>query len=57
MEWERVSNDEIEQAFVHFFGLSSAMLAKICDLIIAADRGQQFLADGSPNMVQSLSAS
>jgi len=38
MEWERVSNDEIEQAFVHFFGLSSATLAEICDLVIAEDR-------------------
>jgi len=56
MEWERVSNDEIEQAFVHFFGLSSVTLAEICDLIIAADRGQQFLTDGSPNTVHWLSA-
>lgn len=56
MRWENASHDEIERGFSHFLGLSSASLAEVCDLIVAADTAQLFLADGSPDMVQWLSA-
>ena len=56
MEWERVSNGEIEEGLSQFFGVSAAGLAKACLWLREADRRQQFLADGSPNMTQWLSA-
>jgi len=56
MDWERVSNDEIEEGLNQFFGVSAAGLAQACLWLREADRRQQFLADGSPNMVQWLSA-
>lgn len=56
MEWERVSNDELERGLAHFFGLTSAGLARACEWLIEADTRQLFLADGSPDMVQWISA-
>jgi len=55
MEWERVTNDEIEKGLSQFFGVSAAGLAQACLWLREADRRQQFLADGSPNMTQWLS--
>ena len=56
MDWESVSNDEIEEGLGQFFGVSAAGLAEACLWLREADRRQQFLADGSPNMTQWLSA-
>jgi len=56
MGWENASHDEIERGLGHFFGLSAAGLANACVVIVEADRAQLFLADGSPDMVQWLSA-
>lgn len=38
------------------FGEVAAGLARACDLIAEADRGQEFLVDGAPNMAQWLTA-
>ncbi len=56
MEWEKVSNDQLEEGFGQFLGLVSAGLARVCQWLVEVDRRQQFLADGSPDMVQWLSA-
>lgn len=56
MGWENATHDEIERGLSHFFGLTSAGLANACEVIVEADRAQLFLADGSPDMVQWLSA-
>jgi hypothetical protein len=56
MEWERSSNDQVEMALSHLLGLSAAALAEVCDLLLVVDHRQQFLADGSPDPVQWLSA-
>ncbi len=39
-----------------FLGLANAGLAAACDWLIEADRRQQFIADGSPDLVQWLGA-
>jgi hypothetical protein len=56
MEWERVSNDEVDEGIGHFLGLVSAGLAAACDWLIEADRRQQFLADGAADLGQWVSA-
>ena len=48
MGWEIASNDEVETGLGQFFGLAAGALGAACDLLIEADRRQQFLADGSP---------
>ena len=50
------SNDQVDAGIGHFLSLSAAALAAACEWILEADRGQLFLADGSPNLVQWLSA-
>jgi hypothetical protein len=30
MEWEKVSNDQLEEGLAHFLGLVSAGLARVC---------------------------
>jgi hypothetical protein len=56
MEWERVSNDDLEVGIGHFFGLVSAGLGKACLWLREVDRRQMFLADGAPDLVQWCSA-
>ena len=56
MSWGESSNDQVDEALAHFLGLASASQARVCELIGEADHRQQFLADGSPNVVQWLSA-
>lgn len=51
MDWNRVSNDEIDEAIDHFSGLSSAALARVCDLIGVVDARQSWMADGARNLV------
>lgn len=50
------SNDQVDAGIGHFLSLSAAALAAACDWLMEADRGQLFLADGSPNLVQWVSA-
>ncbi len=52
-EW---TPDVVESGIGQFLGLSAAALASACEWLIEADRAQLFLADGSPNLVQWLSA-
>ncbi|MCZ6456786.1 MAG: DUF222 domain-containing protein, partial [Actinobacteria bacterium] len=56
MDWGESSNDQVDEALAHFLGLAAASQARVCQLVGEADRRQQFLADGSPNLVQWLSA-
>jgi hypothetical protein len=56
MEWERVSNDEVDLGIGHFLGLVSAGLAAACEWLIEADHRQQFLADGARDLGQWVSA-
>ena len=56
MSWGESSNDQVDEALAHFLGLAAASQARVCQLVGEADRRQQFLADGSPNLVQWLSA-
>ncbi len=50
MDWERVTNDEIDETLTHFVALTSASQAQICELVREVDRRQQFLADGSRSL-------
>ncbi len=56
MDWERVTNDQIDETLTHFVGLTSASQARICELVREVDRRQQFLADGSRTLTDWLSA-
>ena len=50
------SSDQVETGISQFLSLSAAALAAACEWILEAGRGQLFLADGSPNLVQWVSA-
>lgn len=50
MDWERASNDQVDAAFDHFSGLTSAALARICELISEVDTRQSWMADGARNL-------
>jgi hypothetical protein len=51
MGWERATTDEIELALDHFAGLTSAGLARICELIGEVDVRQSWMADGARSLV------
>ena len=53
---ERYSNDQVEMGIRHFLALSTAAQAAACEWLMEADRGQQFLADGSRDLVHRVSA-
>ncbi|MGH8872302.1 MAG: DUF222 domain-containing protein [Acidimicrobiia bacterium] len=53
---ERYSNDQVERGIGHFLALSAAAQAAACEWLMEADRGQQFLADGSRDLVHWVSA-
>lgn len=50
MDWERVTNDEIDEALDHFSGLTSAALARVCELIQVVDVRQSWMADGARSL-------
>ena len=50
MGWERASTDQVEEALDHFGGLTSAGLAKVCELIGEVDVRQSWMADGARNL-------
>jgi Domain of unknown function (DUF222)/HNH endonuclease len=56
MEWGNASNDQVDQVLGHLFSGRSAFDAEICKWLATVDSRQQFLADGSPDLVQWLSA-
>src|SRR3970282_1514493 len=56
MEMERFSNDQVDQVLGQLLSGLAVFHAVVCSWLIEVDRGQRFLADGSPNLVQWLSA-
>ncbi len=56
MSWGEGFEIGAADRLVDVFGEVAAGLARACDLIAEADRGQEFLADGAPNMAQWLTA-
>lgn len=56
MTWGEASADELEQAFDHFFGLTSAGLGRVCELIREVDRRQAWMADGARTLADWVSA-
>ncbi|HSJ82391.1 MAG TPA: DUF222 domain-containing protein [Acidimicrobiia bacterium] len=56
MESERFSNDQVDQVLGHLFSALAVFHAGICEWLVEVDRGQRFLADGSPDLVQWVSA-
>lgn len=56
MDWQEATNDQIDEAFDHFTGLSSAALAKVCDLIRVVDVRQSWMDDGARNLTDWVSA-
>jgi hypothetical protein len=56
MEWERVSNDEIDDGIGHFLGLVAAGMAAACEWLMEVDRRQQFLGDGARDLAEWVSA-
>jgi hypothetical protein len=51
MGWERATTGEIELALDNFAGLTSAGLARVCELIGEVDVRQSWMADGARNLV------
>ena len=56
MSWGETFERPAGGRLADVLGGVSAGLAEACDLIVVADRGQEFLADGAPTMTQWLSA-
>jgi hypothetical protein len=56
MEWREATNDQIEQAFDHFSGLSAAGLARVCELIAEVDVRQSWMADGATSLTDWVAA-
>jgi len=56
MDWERVTNDEVDEALDHFSGLASAALAGVCELIGVVDVRQSWMADGARSLADWVSA-
>ncbi|HIE21270.1 MAG TPA: HNH endonuclease [Acidimicrobiia bacterium] len=56
MSWEPPHETTAGDRMAGRFRRISSELAEICDLIVEADRHQEFLADGAPHVVQWLTA-
>jgi len=56
MSWGEVSNDQIDEAFDHFHGLSSAGLANVCELIVEVDVRQSWMSDGARSLTDWVAA-
>jgi hypothetical protein len=56
MNWGEISNDQLDEAFAHFFGLSSAGLASVCELIREVDDRQSWMSDGARSLTDWVSA-
>jgi hypothetical protein len=56
MERERFTNDQADGVLSHLFSGLAVFYAEICEWLIDVDVSQRFLADGSPNLGQWVSA-
>lgn len=56
MAWKSATNDEIDQAFDQFFGLASAGLARVCELIAEVDERQSWMEDGATSLIDWVAA-
>jgi hypothetical protein len=56
MGWEKTPNDRIDLALDHFSGLTSAGLAKVCELIGLVDQRQSWMADGARSLTDWVSS-
>jgi hypothetical protein len=56
MDWREASNDQIDRALDRFAGLSSAGLARVCDLIGEVDVRQSWMADGARSLTDWVAA-
>jgi hypothetical protein len=56
MSWGESSNDQIDEAFAHFHGLSSAGLARVCELIVEVDVRQSWMSDGARSLTDWVAA-
>jgi len=56
MEWREASNDQVDEAIDRFAGLSSAGLARVCDLIAEVDVRQSWMADGARSLTDWVAA-
>jgi hypothetical protein len=56
MEWREATNDQIDEALDHFAGLSSAAMARVCDLIAEVDARQAWMGDGAGSLTDWVAA-
>lgn len=56
MEWDKATQDQIDEALDHFAGLSSAGLARVCDLISEVDARQSWMDDGARTLTDWVAA-
>jgi hypothetical protein len=56
MEWREATNDQIDEALDHFAGLSSAAMARVCDLIAEVDARQSWMGDGAGSLTDWVAA-
>ncbi|MFQ5522664.1 MAG: DUF222 domain-containing protein, partial [Acidimicrobiia bacterium] len=56
MEWKPSPETTAGDRLAVEFRRISSLLAEVCDLVVEADRHQEFLADGAPHMVAWLTA-
>ncbi|TDI51644.1 MAG: DUF222 domain-containing protein [Acidobacteria bacterium] len=56
MSWGESSNDQVDEALAHFYGLSSAGLAHVCELILEVDARQSWMTDGARSLVDWVAA-
>lgn len=56
MDWGSSTNDQIDEAFAHFFGLASAGLARVFELIQEVDARQSWMRDGARTLAEWVSA-
>jgi hypothetical protein len=56
MDWERVSNDQLDVAIDQSAGLTSAGWARVCELICEVDARQSWMADGARNLTDWVAA-
>ena len=56
MEWDKATQDQIDEALDHFAGLSSAGWARVCDLISEVDTRQSWMDDGARTLTDWVAA-
>lgn len=56
MGWDQATNDQIDRALDPFAGLSSAAIARVCELVREVDARQSWMGDGARNITDWVSA-